>query len=420
MVVVTEQPMAEVLRNKPVDGQSCIQLEIVAESSSQTAARAEAGELGEQLWIPDSTARLSESSIGSEVLIHTPSPASSPAVVAGRDQVEVPETWSEVLADESLLMSDPAVDAGAFAALQGVAHDVDTGAVSEESAVRALTPRATTQGVDSPFLLAPELLADVRDNGTRAVVSERAFLTGRAKAGGDQLTAVTPASATAFLDFPLVIPWESGDSTALLPDAADEIQGWLRSDDGQRVLAAAHYRTPQGETPDPDAVPVPARFQKPATEVWETVDGNTQRATLRHNLSTRSPRSGGHTELHQSTLAAFRYQQENFKTGQLNAVVLISDGERGSSPNAAGPREDDVDESVPLYRLLKHLGSEQDPARPVVIITVETSGETGAGPGDDSLSRISEATGGSHLTDSSPADLRAALRDAVVAEADVG
>nr|WP_245192977.1 substrate-binding domain-containing protein [Kocuria sp. JC486] len=493
--------MAEVLKDKPVDGQSCIQLEIVAESSSQTATRAAAGELGDQVWIPDSSARLPASAIDSEVVIHTPSLASSPAVVVGRDQVDAPDSWTEVFEDDSIRMSDPAVDAGAFAALQGVAHDVDSGVVSEQSALRAMTPRAHTQGVDSPVLLAPELLADVRDNGSRAVVSERAFLTSRAQAGGDRLTAVTPPSGTAFLDFPLVIPRESSDAKEFLPEAADEIRGWLESNDGRRVLSAANYRTPQGETTDRHAATVPARFQKPEPETWEsiaetyrtsatpmnvlvvmdasasmrtessngrsrwddavrdvelaagsfpgrdsmglwvfaddlgpngaayesvvptrgmdeTVITTTQREALRSSLSAREPETDGHTELHQSALAAFRYQQENYMTGQLNAVVLISDGERGSTSSGKGRREDDVDESVPLDRLLKHLGSEQDPARPVAIITVETT--SGPEDDDDALTEIAETTGGSHLHGARPADLRAALTDAVAAEAEVG
>ena len=78
--VAATPEMAQALEHKPIEADSCVRLDVVEQSSAETAQRAAGEQLAEPLWIPDSAGRVDESGFDGAVEVHTPSLASSPAV----------------------------------------------------------------------------------------------------------------------------------------------------------------------------------------------------------------------------------------------------------------------------------------------------------------------------------------------------
>ncbi|MET0740527.1 MAG: substrate-binding domain-containing protein [Candidatus Nanopelagicales bacterium] len=105
----------------------------------------------------------------------------------------------------------------------------------------------------------------------------------------------------------------------------------------------------------------------------------------------------GDTALYDTALAAVREVRQRWSAEKVNAVVLLSDG------------EDTDDDSIGLDGLLQTLQTENDPARPVPVITIAYGPEAGA----DVLARISEATGGATYTATDPRQIRQVFLDAV-------
>lgn len=483
VAVVTDQAMADALDQKPVDGQSCIQLDVSVEDNSQTALRAASGDLSEPLWIPDSSSRLPAALYDDAVSVHTESLASSPGVIAGQEAGEAPQTWTDALANDATRMGDPDRDGGAHTAVQSVASEVSDGTVDQTRAAEVLTPRAQTQGVNSPILSASEMLGEVTETGGEAIVAESDYLRYRAENPDDQLEAWTPDSGTSFLDYPLLASGDAIENNDAIRTAADEIADWVDSDEGRSALNDAHLRTAGGEIED-GAVSDPARLPEPDEDVWTTVsesyrnqaapmnalvaldasgsmgtmeangqtrwdttvqtlmlgtqlfpardsmgvwlfsddlgednapyeelvpnrgmeegvDGRTQREILQEALAQASFRDGGQTDLYDTALEAFRYQQENYREGQLNIVLLISDGEQ----------EVYTRETMSLEDLVGDLQAEQDPNRPVVIVSLGISPDADA----EALTAISEATGGSYHQATTPEELQAAFVEALSA-----
>lgn len=486
--VVTEQSMADVLAEKPVEEDSCVQLDVTVEPSARTATRAAADELSQPLWIPDSSRRLPSSSFAEAVTVHTESLASSPGVIVAEGEQSVPATWTAALAQDSIRMGNPERDGGALTALLAVSSEVSSGEVTQTDAAAVLTPRAQTQGVNSPILAASEMLGEVQDAGGQAIVSERDYLSYRQENGGSAdpgLTATVPDSGAAFLDYPLLASENSLENNEAVRAAADEIAEWLASDDGREALAEANLRDSDGDLASASAVDVPGRLEDPDTDVWDTisesyrnqaaplnalvaldasgsmgtveangltrwdataqtlmlgsqlfpardsmglwifsddmtdeglpyrevvptrgmeegVDGQTQRELLQAELAATSYKPGGQTELYETALAAFRSQQENYKDGQLNMVLLVSDGKQ----------EFYTGESMSLDEVVTALEEEQDPTRPVVIVSLGISPDADA----DALGAIAQATGGSYHPATTPEELQAAFVEALSAD----
>jgi hypothetical protein len=93
------------------------------------------------------------------------------------------------------------------------------------------------------------------------------------------------------------------------------------------------------------------------------------------------PIEGGATPLYDTVSAAYPQMVKNYVPGRFNAIVLITDG-RNEDPGS--PR---------LNELLNQLRRQYDGTRPVIILSI------GYGPEVDqeSLKKISEATGGAHF-----------------------
>jgi hypothetical protein len=105
--------------------------------------------------------------------------------------------------------------------------------------------------------------------------------------------------------------------------------------------------------------------------------GTTHRAALSDVVRRLPAMTAGGTALYDTALAAYRAAVASYDPGRFNSVVLLTDG-----------YNDDAD-GISLRRLLDTLRREQDPSRPVQLITI------GMGPEADTeaLQRIAEATG---------------------------
>lgn len=485
--VVAEPSIAEALRAKPINPESCIRMEVTEQESSETAQRAASGQLSEPLWIPDSSGRLDDSLFDDSVKVHTDSLASSPAVVVSQDDsTAMPETWTELLEDDSVRLGEPETDGGSQAAMQGVAIEASEGEVPEDEAALALTRRAQTQGVTSPVLSPDELISSVQDEGGQSIVAEHDLLASGAAEGSDGLVARTPESGAAFLDYPLVQASGALSDNEFVQRAGDEIAAWFSSPEGQEALAGSSLRPADGtpldaegsqeieprlriedqekwsevaETYRRQAAPLnalvvvdasgsmgepsrddgqtrwdttmntvllgsqlfpardslgmwlfasdlgpngePYKVVLPVRPIDEQVDGGkTQRELLQEAASEAGYQKSGRTELYETALAAFRRQQENWQPGAVNTVILLSDGGQQAAPAKSQTRIEDV---------VATLQEEQDPARPVYIVTLGISSDAN----DVALGAIAGATGGSYHQTTDEKELQAAFVEAL-------
>ena len=468
IAVAATPEMARALEHKPIEADSCVRLDVVEQSSAQTAERASSGQLSEPLWIPDSSGRVDESGFDDAVQRHTPSLASSPVVVASADGSEdLPGTWTELLEENSARMGDPLDDGGAQAAMQAVTAEAQSEKVDPAAAQKALTLRAQTQDVSSPLLDATGLLEAVEQDGGQSIVAEHDLLDDDA---ASDLRAGVPDSGTAFLDYPLMVTSGSLSSSNSVQTAADEIAAWFETDEGREALADAGLRPADGapleddrsieiperleiedraaydqvaETYDRQSAPLnalvvvdasgsmgeeedsgqtrwdstmgtlsmgaqlfPARDSlglwlfsrdmgpegepyielQPVRGIEEEVpdeDGLTQREALQAEMAQAEYKEGGETELYETTLAAFREQQRNWQPGQLNAVILVSDG---------GQQVYGQDGPMRMEELISTLEREQDPAKPVRIVTLGISDDAD----QVALGAIAGVTGGTY------------------------
>lgn len=119
------------------------------------------------------------------------------------------------------------------------------------------------------------------------------------------------------------------------------------------------------------------------------VDGGSQREALIDVIGGLKPKIGGGTGLYDSTLAAFREVKKGYDPKAVNSVIVLTDG-----------ANDDAG-SISLKKLIATLKKEQDPTRPVIIVTIGVTEDADA----ETLEQISAATGGSSFVARAPADI---------------
>jgi hypothetical protein len=128
-------------------------------------------------------------------------------------------------------------------------------------------------------------------------------------------------------------------------------------------------------------------------------DGQTHREFLESQILTLPDRLGGATGLYDTTLAAFKEVQDSYDPNFSNSVILLTDG------------QNEDDNSISLEGLLSELKALEDPARPVLILTIGITEDADA----ESLRKISDATGGTSYIAESAADISTVFVDAVAA-----
>ncbi|PXW31398.1 UNVERIFIED_CONTAM: von Willebrand factor type A domain-containing protein [Williamsia faeni] len=131
----------------------------------------------------------------------------------------------------------------------------------------------------------------------------------------------------------------------------------------------------------------------------EGADGETHREYLESQILTLPDRVGGATGLYDTTLAAFKEVQNSYDPNYSNSVIILTDGQN-EDPNSIG-----------LDELLAELKRLEDPARPVLVLTIGITEDADA----VSLKKIADATGGTSYIAETPADISSVFVDAVAA-----
>lgn len=135
----------------------------------------------------------------------------------------------------------------------------------------------------------------------------------------------------------------------------------------------------------------------PIRRLDETVDGVGHRQRLTDAVRTLPGLVKGGTGLYDTTLAAFRKVKENYDPAAINSVILLTDG-ANEDPS-----------SISLDQLLDTLRKEQDPARPVIIVTIGITDDADAAV----LQKISAATGGTSHVARTPAEIPGVFVDSM-------
>lgn len=108
---------------------------------------------------------------------------------------------------------------------------------------------------------------------------------------------------------------------------------------------------------------------------------------------------GGGTGLYDTTLAAFKKVQDSYDPNYSNSVIIMTDG-KNEDPN-----------SITLDTLLSELKRLEDPARPVLILTIGISDDADTA----SLKQIADATGGTSYVAKNADDIKTVFVDAIAA-----
>ncbi|TYQ09238.1 UNVERIFIED_ORG: ABC-type molybdate transport system substrate-binding protein [Gordonia westfalica J30] len=127
--------------------------------------------------------------------------------------------------------------------------------------------------------------------------------------------------------------------------------------------------------------------------------GGTHREALGKAVEEGLSDLGGGTGLYDTTLAAFKKVQDTYDPNYSNSVIIMTDGQN-EDPNSIG-----------LDELLAELKRLEDPARPVLVLTIGISDDADS----DALKQIAEATGGTTYIAENAADIRTVFVDAIQA-----
>lgn len=131
----------------------------------------------------------------------------------------------------------------------------------------------------------------------------------------------------------------------------------------------------------------------------ETTDGKTQRELLQEAGAgiTATIKPDDQTALNDTLLATFRSAKANYKTGSVNAVIMLTDGQNVD------------DESISQEELISTIQAEQDPNNPVFFILIGISEEADM----NALNTIAQSVGGEAHIASSPTDIQRIFAEAL-------
>jgi Ca-activated chloride channel family protein len=479
-------------------GGACTKTRVTATSSSEVAASlrktGQSSRVAPDVWIPDSSAWLRRSSVGS---LHLPTPyqsvARSPIVVAVARQTGAALGWNSRTVDLSplldgdatgrpadLYLPDPhgsAAAAGALLSLQATAALRADGRAALAAALLGHVGSAEGDQSGQQFTV----LAGGRPEAV-PTSEQQVWAYDRAAAAAKQVVASYPSLHASSLDYPWVVlararqaqedavrllaavighhgrelllaagfrdrngiggpvlTSELGVDRAIPAGPAprgDDVDRVLRSLDvlrqGSRMLAVIDISGSMGEQvpgaggatkldltkkaavrglgvyPDDTEIGLWAfsTHLTPSTDYRQLVPigpigarsgAMTGRQQLAGALAALQHVPGGSTGLYDTALAATRRVRAQWEPGRVNSVVLLTDG-----------RNDD-DQGIGLAELLTLLRAENDPQRPVPLITIAYGAQSPVG----ALRAMSAATGGATYVAKDPRQVRQVFLEAI-------
>lgn len=273
--VVTDPSMAAALSRMPVNPQSCIVMDAVGDYEEAIRTDRTLPDISAGLWIPPASDLIPQDDTSGQYSQHTASLASSPAVVVSADSAKDFPTWTGVLSDPSIVMADARISASAHVALRSVVGELDRQAASVPQVRRAVTARAAriASTPEVATLTDQELLTKAQTDSDSVVVTEHAYLDYlHSQTSSPRLQARVPATGSAMLNYPLMVPTQSGQHNRTVARAADEITSFFATDAGRNALGDQHLRSARGErVADSHSADVSRTLQPDSPEVWSAV-----------------------------------------------------------------------------------------------------------------------------------------------------
>ncbi|WP_309116135.1 substrate-binding domain-containing protein [Saccharothrix sp.] len=417
---------------------TCAQVSVAARDSALVAENL----AGVDVWIPSSTTWLRRAQAGKswDLPVRGTSVAMSPVVLGLTEEAAaglgMPTSWNRVLADLRVGLPDPARDPVGLSVVVGARQ------LAADSAELTVSLRKLSAGVgasDGPAVALSEqaLLKHNRDGAGKRLVP---VYPDPAVPALDYPFTVLPqardrdtaqALLSALLETPLPGDLRSPDGHAAAeqvvervepvavpePDVVDEVLNqWAVINLSGRLhilldVSGSMGQAVPGTGKNRMAVTVGAAeagfgIVKSTTKVgvWlfsTNLDGDRDHRellpvkTVAEHLASGSPEKlrsvraieGGATGLYDSVLAGYRSARENWESGRLNVVVVMTDG-RNEDP--AG---------ISRETLLAELAALQDPRRPLPVVALGIGGDADLAE----LTEIASATGGKAFTTPDPA-----------------
>lgn len=283
--VVTDATMAEVLKNKPVNSQSCIVLETKSTDEYPDGQTEPQQDLSAGLWIPPSSAFYPTTPEIKRFTIHTESLAtSSPVVVAPQHSRDF-TSWTDLIGDGSVLMGNPLTDSAAHAAARSAVAEVQNNTVSRQQLSRAVIARSVSGKSGPSTDTESELLESSVSLGRNVVVSEESFLDFvNTHPRGGEVRAIVPTSGAWLLDYPLLVPSEAANRNETIAQAAEEITEYLTSKPGRADLSEHHLRGVEGRRlPESRSAAAAPRLSVQDESAWQRLMTTWSRQTSAHN-----------------------------------------------------------------------------------------------------------------------------------------
>jgi hypothetical protein len=251
-----------------LDAQGVCGVRVAPTRADDALAALGAGVQATDLWIPDTSAWLSQLP---PTLADRParSVATSPVVLVGPADTPRPETWLGALSAPGATLLDPrdsGASVGALAALQGEAVSGRTDGADVSNWVVTEAQSATDYGLDDAALLAAAAGGD-QATPRWFPTTEQRFTSAPDAVAERGLGITVPESGTTMLDYPLVSVATGADARAAAV-VAKALADRLRSPDTAPQRTAAGFRPPSGtptqvagvtgrverlEVPSPDA-----------------------------------------------------------------------------------------------------------------------------------------------------------------------
>ncbi|MGC0362644.1 hypothetical protein ABH922_000628 [Rhodococcus sp. 27YEA15] len=465
----------------PAADLGCSTLSVTPRDSGRAFSDLTTAGTGPTLWIPDSREWLGRASgAGSSVVELGPSIASTPVVTVSASAAQ-PTNWSDMLADDGVLLGNPAASAVSNAPVVAMVVEAHARGEDAASVAEKLVPALRTAVDDPATSGSTGRIEAVATSGGTAVATEQAFEVYRSTHPDTVLSAWVPASHSVFMDYPLAAVGSGDSPEAASPAVAEAgrvLAQALSSPTGRSVLSGSGFRSPDRDRLGVDGVGWVEMLPRPDPEYFSAVvaqsqllmrplralavvdvsgsmdyvqDGVTRmtatskagadaieffppdaqlglwafsielgdgtdyrqlepvrrmdapegqadhRAALLAQVNDLPALVGGGTGLYDTVIAAYRALQHEYDPGSINVVILLTDGANDDSA------------SISRQELLDTLTAEQDPMRPVHVVTIGVSHDADT----DILEQISEVTGGRSYFAQTPADIPTVFADAI-------
>ncbi|MDQ0260566.1 hypothetical protein J2W20_002470 [Sinomonas atrocyanea] len=234
-----------------VSPSACAAFRVDVADQAAIAAKVAAGTQAPDLWLADTSARVSAVSASPKPEIAVPSVASSPAVVVQSKGAQAPATWSGVLAAPGVLLGDPLSSASAATALAGAVAEGQSGASDPKALAGSLGQLAQTAAQRPSGTQSDSALLDSAERSdSSAVVTESSWIDYASSRPSTKLAASPPASGSALADYPIAVTSPDPARRAGAADAAKALAAALTDGTGRAALAARGLRGPGGSIPD--------------------------------------------------------------------------------------------------------------------------------------------------------------------------